>query len=380
MQSFKAEEKILKRISVFFFLVIVVFGLVSCSEKEQVEIKKEETTKVIEVETPKIEEIVAEPQPSEPEIDPTKTEISLLTGLPCTPEVKNMRPIAVMINNLHQSYPQQSISYADILYECDMEGGITRLMGIYNEFKNVGNIGSTRSARDYFVEIADSHDAIFVHAGGSPSAYERIKNSKTDNIDGVNMYSIADITFWRDKDRIKQCGYEHSMMTSGEKVCSAIDLLKYRTEFNNSYSSFCFNEEFKEPVSLVTANSLTLEHSEYLTVKFDYDEDKKEYFKYSFGEEHIDGTNGVQLSFTNVLILYVKEKVVDEVGRLQIELNTSGKGIYLTGGKALEIEWTKDKNGSPFSFTYNGDELCLNPGKTHITLFNKNREAYVIIQ
>ncbi len=362
------------------FLLLFVFFLVSCSNDTPESVIQEE---VVEENTPEVEVEVTEPPtvlPDEPEPAPTKTEISLLTGLPCTPEEKAVRPIAVMINNNKASYPQESVSLADIVYECDMEGGVTRLMALYSDWKEIGNIGSMRSARDYFVDIADSHDAIYVHAGGSPSAYTAIADIAIDNIDGVNMYNLPTNTFWRDKDRIKQGRYEHSMLTSGEKIYTAVTSLKYRTEYSNDFSrGYSFKSEFTVPETDVLAEKITLVHSDYITVEFIYDVKSERYFKRSFGAPHLDGSNEQQLSFENVVVLFVSEKVVDSEGRLSIDLTGEGKGYYLSGGRKIDISWERQSGGTLFSLYSEGEELLLNPGKTHITLFNKNRKDYVII-
>lgn len=367
----------MKKLLLLFVLSALL--LVSCS-KDGVEEKTPE--KPLE-EKPIVEEIVTEPEipetPEEPTIDPNMTEISVLTGLLCTPETKALRPIAVMLNNNKASYPQESVSKADIIYECDMEGGVTRLMAIYSQWQDLGNIGSMRSARNYFVDIANSHGAIYVHAGGSPSAYEEIANTHIDNIDGVNMNSIAEIAFWRDNNRIRQCGYEHSMMTSGLKIKDAVNTLKYGTEYS-SPNAYSFNSEFAINENGELAEKITLVHSNYITVEFMYDMQSKRYLKRSFGSPHLDGSNEEQLAFENVLVLFVKESVVDDEGRLDIDLTGEGKGYYLSGGKAIDINWSRDKKGDLFNLTYENTELLLNPGKTHITLFNKNYTKNVIIE
>ena len=286
-----------------------------------------------------------------------------------------------MINNNKVSYPQESISKADIVYECDMEGGVTRLMALFSDWSELGNVGSMRSARNYFIDLAMSHDAIYVHAGGSPSAYTSIADSGIDNIDGVNMHTIPDDTFWRDKDRIRECGYEHSMLTSGEKLYTAVTKLKYRTEHKSSFSSgYSFKSEFSEPVGGKLAESITLVHSNYITVEFVYDVKASRYLKRSFGASHMDGSNGEQLAFENVVVLFVSEKVVDDEGRLDLDLIGNGKGYYLSGGKVLDIEWSRSLEGTLFTLTESGETLTLNPGKTHITLFNKNNSKNVIIK
>ena len=79
----------------------------------------------------------------------------------------NRRPVAVMLNNLKEALPQLGQSSADIIYEVPAEGGITRMLGVYQSLDGVGTIGSIRSARPYYLELALGHDAIFLHAGAA---------------------------------------------------------------------------------------------------------------------------------------------------------------------------------------------------------------------
>ena len=69
-----------------------------------------------------------------------------------------------------------------------------------------------------FLNFAADYDAVFVHAGGSPFAYASIKDRKVNNLDGVNMWDIEEIAFYRSQDRMKKMGYEHSMVSTAP-VC-----------------------------------------------------------------------------------------------------------------------------------------------------------------
>ena len=85
------------------------------------------------------------------------------------------RPVAIMLNNLKQALPQLGQSQADIIYELPAEGGITRMVGVYQSLDDVGTIGSHPLARPYYLEVALGHNrAIFLHAGGSEDAYSKI--------------------------------------------------------------------------------------------------------------------------------------------------------------------------------------------------------------
>ena len=54
-----------------------------------------------------------------------------LTGMPISEEWVDRRPVAIMLNNLKAALPQLGQSKADIIYECLAEGGITRMLGVY---------------------------------------------------------------------------------------------------------------------------------------------------------------------------------------------------------------------------------------------------------
>lgn len=109
------------------------------------------------------------------------------------------------------------MSQADILYEAPAEGGITRMMAVFQSVEGVGDLGSVRSARDYYVSLALGHDAVFLHAGGSPQAYSAIKNWGVSALDCVNG-PYEGTLFWRDSWRRKNMGLEHSVLTSGDTI------------------------------------------------------------------------------------------------------------------------------------------------------------------
>ena len=99
--------------------------------------------------------------PVEPDPEPVYPYQNPLTGEGLETDLSGQRPIAVMINNLKKSLPQAGVSQADIIYEIPAEGGITRLLALFQSVEGVGEIGTVRSARDYYVSLAYGHDAIY---------------------------------------------------------------------------------------------------------------------------------------------------------------------------------------------------------------------------
>lgn len=371
----------MKKVLIFLCLVVLAFS--SCSKEEDIEvvgeISENELVESVSVET---EENVDLPEDDVtddvalPEVVPEFT--SNTTGLPCTEEEKLMRPIAVMYNNNKISYPQIGISGADIVYECDAEGGVTRLMAIFSDWKNLGEIGSVRSARDYFITLSELHGAVYVNAGGSPSAYEKLYDEDVDYVDGVNMNDLPDGIFYRSNYRIKHNGYEHSLMTDGSKIAQAIDFCGYSDTYSDDFVSPLKFSSDKNIFSSTSAQTISLTHSSYVTVKFVYNEELGTYSKYSFGLPHVDGLNGEQLNFENLLVLFTKQNVLDSEGRLDIDTESGGEGYYFNDGKCVNITWAK--KGSAYAFFAEEGEVFLIPGKTHITLFNKNNKDKITIK
>lgn len=296
-----------------------------------------------------------------------------LTGLPCDEATLTRRPIAIMINNIKQAIPQHGISEADIIYECIVEGGITRLMAIYSAYDTLPLIGSVRSSRDYYIDIAQSHDAIYAHCGGSEDAYDTIASRNIDNIDGVLGSYTESTMYWKDSERVQTMGYEHASMTNGENISEAIKNLGFRTEITEGFSQPLIFNKSDLDIDGEPANSVTVTYSFYAQSFFLYDTEKKEYFKGQYGDAHIDANTNETLTFKNIIILgAVYTNTNDSYNHLNLDFTGSGKGYYISNGKAKNIVWKKADRQSQYSL-YEEDgvtPLTVNPGKSYIGISN----------
>ncbi len=309
---------------------------------------------------------IAETEPL-PYIDP-------LTGLPCAQDYSTRRPLAVMINNIRQAIPQRGISEADILYECLVEGGITRLMAIFPDYTALPTLGSIRSSRDYYVDLAQAHDALYAHCGGSDDAYTTLSARHIDNIDGVNGSSAAASAYVKDPERVKNMGYEHASMTDGAKMAQAIDALSYRTELSDGFTQPLRFSENDRALAGSVALSLNVKFSAYAQSFFSYDANRTNYLKGQYGDKHIDANNGYTLSFKNILLLSANYSDIagDEKHRLNLDFTGSGKGYIFCNGTMTEIVWKKPDRQTQYElFEADGQTpLTLNPGKTYIGIVN----------
>ncbi|MDE5597163.1 MAG: DUF3048 domain-containing protein, partial [Lachnospiraceae bacterium] len=119
---------------------------------------------------------------------------SRITNEWVTEEVNNTRPVTVMMPNT-KTAAQYGISQADVLYECNVEGSITRLMALFQDWSDFDRLGNVRSCRDYYVYWSFEWDAFYIHFGGPFYINEVINRPDTDDIDGLSSSN-----FWRASD------------------------------------------------------------------------------------------------------------------------------------------------------------------------------------
>ena len=326
------------------------------TEEETTEPETTETETEIETETE------TEPESTEPEF------INPLTGLEADKDLATRRPAAIMINNIKIATPQEGVSCADVMYECIVEGWQTRLMMLSMEYEDLPVVGSVRSSREYYLDFAANHDAIYIHAGGSQTAYAQIKSRKVDHLDGVNGPSPKG-TFYRDETRWKKMGMEHSLMTTGEGIASGIEAIKCRTTLKDGFESPLNFVEYgtTRVPSTGDATFLKVKFSGQHQPYFEYNEDEHVYYRWQFlGDKHMDNTANKQLSFTNVIVMYLPTvSTKDDYNHMDVTTTGKGEGYYLTEGKYEKITWQKDGKDIPVKL-YNeaGEELIINRGKT----------------
>ena len=323
-------------------------------------------------------EPTATPEPIaslEPTPEPTSEPIrEPLTGLPCGEDLSGVRPVAIMLNNLKAALPQQGNSQADIIYEVLAEGGITRMLAVYQHPENVGLIGSVRSARQYYWELARGHDAVYIHAGGSPEFYETKSRLGLFTVDGVNGRFSGNGTFWRDRDRIAGHHYavEHSLLTSGETIAAMLTKEDKTTHEEGYRYEMTFAED-GTPAGGQNAVTVTVPFSNYKSGVFRYDAVKKQYLVEEYGQPYIDGNDNSQVAVTNLLVLQTTCTVVDDKGRIVVDLS-SGSGWFACGGKMVPITWNKGSADQQLRYySQDGSPLTLGVGKSYVCIIPASR-------
>jgi len=312
--------------------------------------------------TPEPSAVSVAPEPSttpEPITNP-------LTGETISKDISTMRPYAVMLNDIKVALPQCGISKADILYEVLAEGNITRFEGIFSDLNGVGVLGSMRSSRPYYIELALSYDAIYVHAGGSDQAYSDISSKGVDNIDGVRGAYASNI-FYRDPTREKY-GIEHAMFTTSDKLLEYTSKLGYNSEHTGNFSyGLSFTDKVDMGSAAAAASSVDVNFSGIKKTDFAYHTDSGLYTARQYDTDLVDGTTKTAVTFKNLLVLYADTKIIDDYGRRSVNLTGTGTGYFICDGKSVPIKWSHSGTGKNFTYTLeNGSSVQFGIGKTYI--------------
>ncbi len=273
------------------------------------------------------------------------------------------RPIAVMIDNHNQAWPQAGLQEAYMVYEIIVEGGETRLMALFKGV-DIEKIGPVRSARHYFIDYVMENDAIYTHFGQSPQAQSDLKKFSINDIDGI---AEDGVTFWRVKDK----SAPHNAVTSTEKLMKSARNKKYKTTSSKesvlNYVTDEINlEEGQE------ATTVTIPHSNLQTVKYVYNKENQVYERYARNKEQVDWTTGKAITTKNIIIEFCDNYTLSDTenkGRQGLKNIGTFDGYYITNGKAIKIKCIKnDREEQTVYQDLEGNEIQVNDGNTFVNI------------
>ncbi len=279
----------------------------------------------------------------------------------------NDRPIAVMIDNHSDAWPQAGLQDAYMVYEIVVEGGETRLMALFKG-ANVEKIGPVRSARHYFIDYAMENDAIYVHFGQSPQAESDIKKYSINDINGI---SEDGTTFWRVKDKVSP----HNAVTSTENLLESAKSKKFKTTSSeSSILNYVTNEVNLEAGE--EAKSVTIPHSTLQTVKYVYNEEEKVYERYARNKQQKDWTSGNAITTKNIIITFCDNYTLtdsENKGRQGLKNIGTFDGYYITNGRAIKIKCIKNARDDKTIYQdLAGNTIEVNDGNTFVNICPTN--------
>jgi hypothetical protein len=275
-----------------------------------------------------------------------------------------------MIDNIKEARPQFGLADADVVYEAPAEGGIPRLMPIFlRAGTDVSSIGPVRSARHYFVYLANEYRAPIVHIGASPQGFDALSATGLADVDEQR----GDAGFVRDRSR--QAPHNAFVSTT-----SIRDVLRQRGgPIKATLGPLQFGD-FQPGTEPATTVKIPYPGGERYKLEYDYDAENQLYDRVMDGQPHNDGATGQQYTARSIVIEYADVEPIphDDAGRLDITLIGSGKGILVADGTQVPLQWSrasvrdatqfKRTDGAPFELPSGQVWIQIVPLETQLSI------------
>lgn len=386
----------MKKISLFCLVLCMSAALSACGTKkpEQAPVESKEN---IETESSSASESASQESSQSGDKVPT----SYLTGLECSEEERQQRPMAIMINNIKAGTPQAGIGQASVYYEAPMESAdITRLMPLFENWQDLEMVGYIRSSRDYFVYAALEFDAIYAHFGQATVYVGDLLNSDlVDNISGATagIDRPASKAFMRSEKKKAP----HDVYTTGEALQEAVDKFNYSLTYHDTHKQKFTFAPLGEKADYADGKKVTLMYpggkskgvaNGYSNVRayFEYNEKDGKYYRYQYGDKHIDELTGEQLAVDNVIFQYTHGEFRDKKGYMAFDCHggweegadlSKHRVQVFTGGKMIEGTWSRYADTDPALYVdKDGNPIELNRGKTWICLIWDEHADDVVLE
>ncbi|MBV9355996.1 MAG: DUF3048 domain-containing protein [Chloroflexi bacterium] len=279
-------------------------------------------------------------------------------------------PFAVMIDNIVEARPQTGLGAADVVYEAPAEGGIPRLMPIYlKRGGSADRIGPVRSARDYFVYLANEYHAPLVHIGASPQGFAALTATGLPDLQEI----VNNHVFTRDPRRAPP----HNAYVSTDSVRQELQNEGVSTDASTGALAFGDYVPGTEPATHV---AISYPGAPRYLVEYDYDAESQTYARSMDGKPHTDGATGERYMAHSIVIQSVDVEPIpgDTAGRVDVTLVGSGPATLIADGTQVALGWSKADNDSPTDFQRaDGQPFRLPMGEVWIQLVPFDGEVRV---
>lgn len=279
------------------------------------------------------------PTPNGPFVYPEG--VSSLTGQPFPNQAAmDRRNLIVKVSNFPPEVrPQSGLNQADVVWEYEVEGGVTRFAAIFRN-NAPDHVGPVRSGRLMDLELVPMYEALFAYSGASepvqqmllraPWALQIISPSIGDN--------CAEAGFCRFPR--EGLAFEHTLYVDTNLVWDRAT----RRGINTGYRArgFAF-ADMPDPDGL-PANDIEIDWYGRINARWQYDPTTARYLRFTDGVPHLDALDNSQLWADNLVVLEVphveRTDLFEEESRSasqQINLWDQGRayvfrdGVYYTG-------------------------------------------------
>jgi Protein of unknown function (DUF3048) N-terminal domain/Protein of unknown function (DUF3048) C-terminal domain len=285
-----------------------------------------------------------------------------LTGV-AVPEVAKRPALAVKIENPKEVRPQTGLDQADIVWEEVVEGGITRLVAVYQSVVP-GEVGPIRSVRPMDPAIVGPLHGIVAFSGGQAGFVNALKAAGVQTI----SQDAGNDGFYRTKARRAP----HNVFGTPAKFWAQADA-DHQAAPAVPFSFARHAEQATAAASGTPAAAVAITMSGYSHPGWTWDAASGTWLRTESGAAAM-AASGARLAVTNVItmrVVLVDSGTRDPAGSVvpETQLVGGGEAMVATGGKTIPATWKKDATTGPLTFTgADGQVVKLAPGKTWVEL------------
>lgn len=303
--------------------------------------------------------------------------INPLTGLPYpNEEARNRRNLIIKISNYPPIVrPQTGLNQADVVFEVEAEGGVTRFAAIFRS-QTPPLVGSVRSARLVDIELTTMYAALLAYSGTSepiqkllfaaPFAYRLISPSIGNNCEdaGFCRYPNGDLAF------------EHTLFVEPAKLWETAT--KRGGDTNQGYRARGFAFSTIADANGTPVNDIFIDWYGQTDARWQWDADQDRYVRYTDGLAHFDKADGEQVWTDNLIVLEVPHERRPDLfpegatyESLEIQIWDQGRAYVFREGQMYQAIWRRaDRDeGSAIQLIYgNNSSVMLKPGRSWVSI------------
>ncbi|ASN07000.1 DUF3048 domain-containing protein [Virgibacillus necropolis] len=341
----------------FYLIAALVVLLIGCSKEEGTATNNQD------------KENAVEEKANTPETHQSAEFVYPLTGMEADKQVEN-RTIGIMVNNHAKARPQTGLSKADIVFEILAEGPITRFLALFqSELPDV--VGPVRSAREYYFELANGYNALYVYHGAANFVNDMIQERGIEHLNG-SLHDNDGHLFERESFRKAP----HNSYVQVGAIYDVAESKGYSVKANDKALPFLNENEIKE-IAGDSASHIKIVYSDQPEeiVEYDYDEELGKYKRYSDQDQTVELNSNEPILVDNIFVVKTDHEVIDDAGRRAVDLTSGGEGYLVQKGKIQKLNW-KNQNGRIIPVK-DGKPVGFVPGKTWINVVPLNTPIHV---
>jgi hypothetical protein len=285
-----------------------------------------------------------------------------LTGLPALQGVAARPALAFKVDNVYGALPQAGLNSADLVFEEPVEGGLTRLIAVFQS-QNPGTVAPIRSARPVDAQVMRLFGPSILMFSGA-SRYEIGPVRKLSHALLLSMDSGVPL-FARDPNRP---GVHDVYASTREAWAWGLSHGASRLPPKSPWTYSAAPSSLAKPATTADMQFGSAQ------AHWSYHSTSRRWFRAQNGQTDVD-TLGVQLWADTVMVLNVPTYYVpglhDVLGNPtpDARLTGSGRMWLLREGSLVSGTWSRATLDDPFTFKApDGSVLGVRPGRTWIEL------------